>query len=179
MFAVVQRDEFRREENAEGILAVILVDHVDGMIGQNDGRTAVTEVHQNGQAAGAAKLGRGGVTKKTEGRGGLRRQRVRGVHVGADGELRGGADGGAVEQGFDGYDLRLVSANVDPTLDRQRERIAGGVGERRIEGEFHRLMLRAKRARRITSRHPRAWGRSEGEIGELEREVGVIGRIVF
>ena len=45
VFAVVQRDELGREENAEGILAVILVDHVDGMIGQNDRRTAIAEMH--------------------------------------------------------------------------------------------------------------------------------------
>ena len=67
-----------------------------------------------------------------------------GVDVGADGELRGGAEGGAVEQGFDGYDFCLVGAEVNPTLDRQREGIAGGVGERRIEGEFHQLQLRAQ-----------------------------------
>ena len=45
VLAVVQRDELRREKDAEGILAVILVDHVDGMIGQNDRRTAIAEMH--------------------------------------------------------------------------------------------------------------------------------------
>lgn len=72
VFAVVEGDELRREENAEGILAVVLIDHVNRMLDERDGRAAVPEVHEDGEATGAAEFGPGGVAEETKGRGGCR-----------------------------------------------------------------------------------------------------------
>ena len=129
----MNRDGRGVEEDAKVVAAIIAGDGADGALDEGGRMGAVGKDGVEGERERRVKGGGGALSFELKTGAAVGGNGEGGVDVGAEGEDVGQADEVAVGPDFDGGDLRVGVAAVEPAFNAEGERIAKGAGERRIE----------------------------------------------